>query len=300
MPSSLSLSLTLSLFCCGWESRLQGVIDNTSAKMVRTSTLLRSSHGSMSSFGVHLPRPHPVRLCSITPPRTVESLCLDSHMFADLTLASLKTKVTSILNDTNCTPPELLCARSFLHLDEAVPFTIGYLPLPAGTARTHGVVIRASRTLSPEHVSLLKARFHKEWLPKVQEMITTVPHMVSYDVFNDSACTIHLGSFVITKYAALLKTEHVSCISINSFVSCTDRDGVGTTMLNIIKDLLFEGTTDVVTGYMFAQCLNLDFWITRLFESQHSYSLHIQMRLLYGSMNRLYRECTMRSARVER
>ena len=189
------------------------------------------------------------------------------------------------------------------------PLLLGRLPLSAvdelhavpvdGGART--LYIRRTAAPSAAHEALLTAEFREKWMHHVR-MVAGVRNVGVYDVFEDAAETRFVGGLVVERFLAKTRGRLYPALSIESIAVVSKERGDGTRLVDVARRLLFFRTPPLASsGFLFAQCLDSDFWAGErgglLDHSATALCLVFQMQTLFASYH-FEEDCTCRARLV--
>ena len=181
------------------------------------------------------------------------------------------------------------------------PLLLGPLsPPPDGLYRHGTCYARVSRAVSGAHGGLLSRKFGKAWRAHIQSMLTIRPNMAIIDVTADRNEKKYLGSVVVAKMLARAHGVLSPALSIESIVAVVENDGTGGKIMEMCRDLLWADTLPTVRrGFMYAQCLNVGFWVSTLELTNAARALALQTHIAYPSYY-LDKDCHVRGGIVER
>lgn len=181
------------------------------------------------------------------------------------------------------------------------PLLLGPLPPPRdGLYRRPSCYVRVSHEVLPSHGRLLSRKFGKSWRTHVQAMLTQRPHTVVLDVAADRNENQYLGSVVVAKMLVRANGLLSPAISIESIVASVENDGTGGKLMSLCHDVLWADVpTTVRRGYVYAQCLDVGFWVTTLELTNAARALALQAHMVYPSYH-LDESCHVRGGVVDR
>ena len=116
--------------------------------------------------------------------------------------------------------------------------------------------------ISPNHAKALQKKFGPKWPDLLGRVLAATKVFQAYDVVKQG---IYIGSMVIGAFSCRLAGKTETAVAIESIVAGKKGAGAGTLMIRMCAHIVraFSASDD---GYIFAQCLPLDFWLTSDFE----------------------------------
>jgi hypothetical protein len=181
------------------------------------------------------------------------------------------------------------------------PLIIGCLPLPVPQVfqyrpgRQHAFV-RCSDTISDEHAGLIKTTFGPKWLAHCQTSVTS-RNVKAFDFFTDRHLKAYRCSILLSKYLVRVRGQVYPAIHIESMASSMRSVGNGTLMMELCKALLFADGIEDVRGFLFAQCLKVDFWEYRLHADPRAQAMILQLDSLHADYT-IETNCVMKLTEV--
>lgn len=171
------------------------------------------------------------------------------------------------------------CGRSVLHSPHH-PLIVGELPLPFYNSLMKidvgdvPIYVQSLYNVSQFHKNALLNNFNPSWYDHIDNMMRQ--DVVYYDFFLDRFKREYMGSLVLSKMCVKTYGNFFPAMSIESIVAAKKGVGYGTIMLNLCKRILFSDNS-VDTGYLFAQCLKIDFWNMMMDATMDAACLILQM-----------------------
>lgn len=248
--------------------------------------------------------PQNLHSAPIAPFRSMSDLTLRTFSFER---KELRDVATTYMNKYALKTHEYDSALVILS-DTHYPLLRGPLPLPSGTrairlGRGLVYVRNTDCKLSAQHIHALKTHFAPPWKTQVQKMCKErhADCLGVFDVFGDRACTnTYIGSLVLAKFASRRHDVVAPALSIESIVAKVKHAGHGSLMYELCTHMLFADSSEATAshGYMFAQCLDFDFW-GRMDPNRYGKAFAFQLVQTYKTYH-FEEECSMRSIRFDR
>lgn len=196
-------------------------------------------------------------------------------------------------------PPKSVAFRASkaVYMAPHFPLIIGSLPLPVPhvfeyTTGSRRAFVRCSRIITPEHTTLLTHTFGRKWLDYCKAIVHS-RDVRTFDLFSDRALQQYRCSILVSKHLVRVRGSVKPAVHIESMASSQRRCGNGTLMMNLCKTLAFSDGVDIPSGFLFAQCLKIDFWEYRLHEDPRAQAMILQMHKLYDEYG-LESHCVMK------
>lgn len=182
------------------------------------------------------------------------------------------------------------------------PLIIGSLPLPDDETfdwQYNGcrTFVRTSRVIGTDHGNLLKTTFGEKWL-RYCETIVSTRNVCAFDMYADRHLRNYRCSILLSKFLVRIRGKVYPAIHIDSMASSQRRSGNGSRMMDLCKTLLFSDGTDIAKGFLFAQCLKIDFWEYRLHEDPRAQAMIMQMYMMFSDYA-FEPHCIMKLTEVE-
>lgn len=177
--------------------------------------------------------------------------------------------------------------------EPALPVILGSLDLPSCDAfawrDTSWHVVIADR-LSEAHVGVLMERFDKKWVDECRAFVDVIPHVRAIDLYADAGHTMHIGSMIVCRHLMRVRASTHPVLHILSMAARRNAPrGVGSCLFDMCTRLLFSDVHTNPVGYVYAQCVKIEFWEYRLQPETRAQCLVMQMLHMYPTA---YLACT--------
>ena len=103
----------------------------------------------------------------------------------------------------------------------------------------------------------------------------------AFDFFADRHLKTYQCSVLVSKYLVRIRGQVHPALHIESIASSERSSGHGILMMDLCKTLLFSDGTDDAKGFIFAQCLKVDFWEYRLYADPRAQTMILQLEYMF-------------------
>ena len=196
-----------------------------------------------------------------------------------------------------------ICGKSIQQLNGKYPLFVAPMTLPKGLrsyfVEPTGITVYMNCTeayISKNHASALETHFNKKWRQHMDHVMSEADNTYTYDAYHDKNQKVYIGSVCVSKHLTRFQGQLMLALCIQSIVCAVKESGGGIMLMDFCRSLMLSNNDPRIQsrGYIFAQCLDVNFWIT-MDATKISRALNAQLHFIFPNTYGLHSNCIMRS-----